>query len=111
MGARWVEPGSPAVAEGQGDEQIGRGDVDPEPRHQTVFAVATGSTAPLAIDAHEVQGKFTEQPSSQPLAKTTWRVCDAGFNDINAFMDSHSLDKFKVIVDDPRRSSTVSKSD
>jgi hypothetical protein len=45
----------------QGNEQIGQGDVGPEPRHQAVEAVAPGSTAALALDADDVQGKLAER--------------------------------------------------
>src|SRR6478735_6475781 len=37
----------------EGDEQIGQSDVRPEPRHQAVLAVASSSTAALAVDADE----------------------------------------------------------
>ena len=37
----------------EGDEQIGQGDVRPEPRHQPLLAVACGSAAALAFDTHD----------------------------------------------------------
>jgi N6-adenosine-specific RNA methylase IME4 len=37
----------------------------------------------------------------EPLIEgDAWRACGSGFNDINAFMDSLRLDKFKTIADD-----------
>jgi hypothetical protein len=44
---------APSLAGGQADNQIGQGDVGPEPRHQAVLAIAFGSTAALAFDAHD----------------------------------------------------------
>jgi hypothetical protein len=34
----------------EGDEQIGQGDVRSEPRHQAVFAIASGSAAALRVE-------------------------------------------------------------
>ena len=45
----------------QGEEQIGQGDVGPEPRDHTVTAVASGSIATRAFDADDVQGKFAQR--------------------------------------------------
>jgi hypothetical protein len=43
----------PTVALREGDEQIGQSDVCPEPRNQAVLAIAAGSAAALAVDAHD----------------------------------------------------------
>ena len=50
----------PACARGPGHEQIGQGDVGPEPRHQSVTAIAPGSTTSLAVDADDVQGELAQ---------------------------------------------------
>jgi hypothetical protein len=50
---------SPAPLAGrQCDEQIGQGDVGPEPRHQARLGVAPGAAAALALDADDVEGEF-----------------------------------------------------
>ena len=43
------------------DENVGQSSVRAEPRHQAVTAVAAGSTATLAVDTHDVEGKFAER--------------------------------------------------
>jgi hypothetical protein len=48
------------VAAGLPSLPVGQGDVGPEPRHQAVAAIASGSVATLAFDADDVQGKLAE---------------------------------------------------
>ena len=51
----------------EGDEQIGQGDVGPEPRHQAVLAVAAGSAAALAVNAQEsIQRELAERMGADP---------------------------------------------
>jgi hypothetical protein len=51
----------PALALRQFHEQIGRGDVGPEPRHQAVTAIAPGSTIAPALNADDAQRELAER--------------------------------------------------
>jgi hypothetical protein len=51
----------PALALRQFHEQVGQGDVDPEPRQQPVTAVPAGSTAVLAFNADAGHGELTKR--------------------------------------------------
>jgi hypothetical protein len=64
----------------QRDEQIGQGDVGPEPRHQAVLAIAAGSTGALAVDADDGQGELAERMWAYPLHPRT----NDGFFDSSA---------------------------
>jgi hypothetical protein len=52
---------APAFTCCQSDEQIGQGDVGPEPRQQVVTAIAPGPIATWAFDAHDVQWELAER--------------------------------------------------
>jgi hypothetical protein len=53
--AAWSREVPPALAFRQGEEQIGQGDVCPEPSHKSVTAISR-PIAPLAFNAHDIQG-------------------------------------------------------
>ena len=70
-----------------------------------------------AADANQAYGALQEglflagftlerafQTHLEPLLDgDAWRKCGPGFDDINVFMDSLRLDKFRVIADDRKR--------
>jgi ParB family chromosome partitioning protein len=60
-----------------------------------------------ALTAYLRVGSFTLEQAFQHLesliAGDAWRRCGPGFDDINAFMDSIRLDKFKVLADERQR--------